>query len=405
MSVRPYTGHFNPFVPLLRALERAGHRVLVATGPELSADVVAAGFAWAPAGMAPESAEAVLGEVEDTAYGPEVQGRKVDELLALALGSFWPDLVLREPTDLAPALVAELLGVPCVNFGIARFIPPSLWRHTAGDSLAALRRRFGLAPDPELAFLTDDLYVDIVPPPLQGSPKGPVAARQLARYVPWDGGEGRAPPAWLDELPGRPTVLVTLGTVYSQDTELFETFWEALAGEEWNVVCTLGSLDPAVLGPVPPNVTLARYLPHSLVLGRCAAMVCHGGFNTTMGALCEGVPVVCVPLGSDQYFNAARCHELGLGIRLPRASVTVEGVRAAVAEVVEDPGYRRRVGELRAAIAALPPYRRVVRRLEALAAGDLGVRRGGAPRRIPADGGGTAGPGHPGTPSDQGGRP
>jgi UDP:flavonoid glycosyltransferase YjiC (YdhE family) len=38
----------------------------------------------------------------------------------------------------------------------------------------------------------------------------------------------------------------------------------------------------------------------------------HGGFGTTMSALVHGIPLVVVPLGSDQPWNGANTKALGL---------------------------------------------------------------------------------------------
>src|SRR5688572_32535190 len=53
------------------------------------------------------------------------------------------------------------------------------------------------------------------------------------------------------------------------------------------------------------------------VLPRAAAMVCHGGYATTVGALAHGVPQVVVPVFADQGRNARRVAEIGAGIALP----------------------------------------------------------------------------------------
>lgn len=340
----------------------------MATGDELVPTLATAAVAWLPAGVSPDvAAERFPGE--DWDYGVSTTVLKVDDLLDAVLTRFSADLIVREPTDLAPLLAAEVLGIPCVNFGIARFIPPEAWVNWAGDTLPVLRARYGLPPDPDFARVQDHLYVDIVPPSLQAKRRGPVRARQWARYRPWDGATGMPPPPWLAELPERPTVLATLGTVYNDNPGLFGTFMAGLADQDVNVLCTLGAdFDPDDLDVVPDNVRIEQYLPHSLVLPSCQAMLCHAGFNTMMGALCEGVPVVCVPIDSDQPFNARRCEALGLGIRLQRKHLTPEGVAGAVRAVLTEDSYRAQVARLRAEIEALPSYPKVVRRLEQVVA-------------------------------------
>jgi UDP:flavonoid glycosyltransferase YjiC (YdhE family) len=90
------------------------------------------------------------------------------------------------------------------------------------------------------------------------------------------------------------------------------------------------------------------------LLAGCRAMVCHGGFNTMMGAICAGVPMVCLPMAGDQYYNAEVVDRLGLGLRLATSTVTQRELRAAVGELLSDASYAARVREVRDAVAAQP---------------------------------------------------
>jgi UDP:flavonoid glycosyltransferase YjiC (YdhE family) len=372
LSVRPYHGHFHSLVPLARALMDAGHSVAVATAPELASAVLAAGLAWFPAGLHPTTVWELADDDdhEDEDYGPHVLSAKVGDLIDLMVGPFAPDLVIRDPTDLAAVIATEVLGVRCATFGICHFINDLTWHLVDVDGpYNEARRWHGLAPDPALETLYDGLYLSIVPPELDMFDPLPVARVQRIRYQPWDGAEGRAAPPWLQELPARPTVLVTLGTVFNDRLELFRLFLEALATEDVNVVCTVGvDQNPGELGRLPANVRVEQYLPHSLILPFCDAIVCHSGFNTMMGALSAGVPLVAVPLGSDQEHNAERCAELGVGIHLSAEGLRPERVRRAVARVVSEPRFRANLKALRRSMNQLPPLRAAVRRIEAEAA-------------------------------------
>jgi hypothetical protein len=64
--------------------------------------------------------------------------------------------------------------------------------------------------------------------------------------------------------------------------------------------------DEAELGSLPANVSAKRWIPQAAILAKASAMVGHGGFGTTTGALLAGVPQVVVPLFADQPYNAAR---------------------------------------------------------------------------------------------------
>jgi UDP:flavonoid glycosyltransferase YjiC (YdhE family) len=47
-------------------------------------------------------------------------------------------------------------------------------------------------------------------------------------------------------------------------------------------------------------------------------MVHHGGIGTVSQGLAGGVPQVVMPMGFDQFDNAARIERLGVGASLPR---------------------------------------------------------------------------------------
>ena len=72
--------------------------------------------------------------------------------------------------------------------------------------------------------------------------------------------------------------------------------------------------DPAELGPLPANVRVERWIPQADVFTEADAMVGHGGFGTTLGALLAGVPQAVVPLFADQHHNARRIAALGAGL-------------------------------------------------------------------------------------------
>jgi UDP:flavonoid glycosyltransferase YjiC (YdhE family) len=79
-----------------------------------------------------------------------------------------------------------------------------------------------------------------------------------------------------------------------------------------------------------PGVTLARFVPHSLVLDRAVCMVTHGGMKVTQKALGRGIPVCAVPFGRDQFEVARRVEVARCGTRLPARRLSVARLRGAV---------------------------------------------------------------------------
>jgi UDP:flavonoid glycosyltransferase YjiC (YdhE family) len=65
-----------------------------------------------------------------------------------------------------------------------------------------------------------------------------------------------------------------------------------------NVIVTTGpEFDMSLLGPVRTAVFGAPFLPQAAVLPHCTAVVSHAGAGTLLGALCHGLPQLCLPQG------------------------------------------------------------------------------------------------------------
>jgi UDP:flavonoid glycosyltransferase YjiC (YdhE family) len=72
-------------------------------------------------------------------------------------------------------------------------------------------------------------------------------------------------------------------------------------------------------------------VPQPALLPAVDAVITHGGNNTVTECLHFGKPMVVLPLFWDQYDNAQRMDELGLGVRLP----TFEFEDAQLGEAIE----------------------------------------------------------------------
>jgi MGT family glycosyltransferase len=113
------------------------------------------------------------------------------------------------------------------------------------------------------------------------------------------------------------------------------------------VVIAIGRYtDPADIGPVPPTVELHRWVPQFAVLRRAAVFVTHAGMGGCTEGLYQGVPMVAVPQAVDQFGNADRLVELGVGRRLD-VDATADELRAAVVELESSPEVAARCAALR----------------------------------------------------------
>ena len=373
----PGFGHFHPMVPIARALEAAGHEVAFATEARFCSRVERAGFRAFPAGLGPgivaQRALAVPGAPE---LAPEELGArmfagiagpaKVPDLLA-AIDHWRPRLVVSDVTDFAGPVAAASAGLAHASHSLGPAFPLAL--HRLGGELAApMWQANGLAPPP-LGGMFSAPHLDICPPSLQTADLGEVAtAVHPLRPVAFDAVPGETLPRWVGGLAARSTVYVTLGTLDNDAPGVLEAVVEGLRDEPLNVLVTVGpSRDPGELGPQPANVHVERYVPQSLLLPRCDAVVAHGGSGTMLAALAHGLPLVLLPQGANQFTNAERCAALGAGVRLLPREIDAASVRTAVRMVLEDPAYRRRAGEVAEEIRRMPAPAEVVRLLEALA--------------------------------------
>ena len=258
-----------------------------------------------------------------------------------------PDVLVYETSDLASPVAAAAAGIPAVHHGFGTMPSHALLRFGAA-TVAPLWRRQGLEPDPYAGAFTG-LYVDVVPPCLDDAdrPLGPSTRIRLPVVA-----DGEAP-RWLDEL-AEPLVYVTLGTAFNHP-HLFRPLVEALGGEPVAALVTTGrDVDPADLGPLPPNVRAERYVPQAHVLPRAAAVVTHGGSGTTLAALSLGRPLVVVPQGADQFENAARYERVGVAVVVTPADLGADAVRAALRRVMSDAAYAAAARAVAEEFAELP---------------------------------------------------
>jgi UDP:flavonoid glycosyltransferase YjiC (YdhE family) len=278
-----------------------------------------------------------------------------------------PDLLVRETSAWGAWLAGELLDVPVATFDYCP-LPAGAWDAIAGDLLHSARSRVGLPPEPGLASL--DRWLTIVGAPRSWFAPECFRATTHLFQPPEDLAETGVTPEWLDALPReRPTVYVTLGTVFNQTPGVFELIFEAVADRPMNVIATVGrSVDPQRFGPLPTNVRVERFVPQGIVLDRCDAVIAHGGYGSLMGALRRGLPIVSLPLAAgDNLANALRLEQLGAGIAITERRRSASAVSDALLAVLTEPSYRAAAERLRTEIDELPPLTSAVSLLERLA--------------------------------------
>jgi UDP:flavonoid glycosyltransferase YjiC (YdhE family) len=378
------SGHFRPLIPLARAAQAAGHAVAVAGASSRQAEIAAAGFTGfatrpsPPSPPSPPTPPTPNGQPQpvgdrNSLERPDPQReqlwlaegfarrgarRHVTSITEIAR-EFRPDVLVRDEVDFGTAIVAELLGIPCVTVSVLA-AGGFLHNEVVAQPLHELRSEHGLPADPQLSMLDGGLVLAPYPPSFRDPafPLPPHAFSFRPHTV----------------LPRRsasdtPTVYFTLGTVRTA-TDLYDRVLAGLRELPVNAVLTVGDrFDPAELGPQPAHIRIERFIPQEELLPQCDLVVCHGGSGSVLGALAHGVPSILAPMSADQPYNARRCVELGTSRVLDPVLATPDDVREAVSEVLADPSYRHAAERVQAEYNALPGSAEAVALIERLRAG------------------------------------
>jgi len=177
--------------------------------------------------------------------------------------------------------------------------------------------------------------------------------------------------SWRRKHSGKRFVLVSpsSGAQSTSQWDLWQRVCDALAGLDVEALVTTGrGLDPESLS-VGRWTSVERRVPHDAVLGQADLLITHAGHGTVAVGVRYGVPMLCLPAGADQPFNAASVARLGLGEALAPSSSSAE-IRAAAARMLDDAGLRARCRAFAAVVAREPGRERAVELVEALAARD-----------------------------------
>jgi UDP:flavonoid glycosyltransferase YjiC (YdhE family) len=380
-------------IALGRALTARGHEVWLQTWRRWHGHVESEGlhFAAAPEYKASPPAPGELGFYEAVE-------RAVRDTLPL-VAELRPHAVVADILTLAPALAAELSGVPWATlvphvypvdapglpiYSIGGRLPrtpagEALWESVKGPmrrgleeggaDLNGTRARLGLGPiDHPHGGISRDLALVATFPQLEYPRTWPPGAHVVGPLI-WEPDSPEIPPP-----PGEdPLVLIAPSTSQDPSQRLVRAALEGLAELPLRVLATLNRRAPGATTPikppelrqrgrrahrggqyarhdeplpVPPNATVVEWLSYARTMPHCDLVVCHVGHGTLARALVSGCPVLACPIAGDMVENAARVDWSGAGVRLPRRFVSPRPLRLAVERMLEDGSIRARTQQL-----------------------------------------------------------
>ena len=145
-------------------------------------------------------------------------------------------------------------------------------------------------------------------------------------------------------------VYLSLGSLGGADVELMQRLVAVLSTTRHRFIVSKGPQADRIA--LPHNMVGAQMLPQTRIIPQVDLVISHGGNNTVTETLHFGKPLIVLPLFWDQYENAQRIDELGLGARLDTYAFTDAQLTDTVDRLLADAALRARLAETGAAIRA-----------------------------------------------------
>ena len=375
-------GNLVPTLGIARALVEAGHEVRVLGHRSIDERFGSHGWSFRSVSSAPQYDAVHPGDltqemgflVEHVFFSGDVASDTLAEISRTATDAILVDALM--PSALC---AAEASGVPTaalfhIAYCLFRGGPLLEMVSAALPMLAAVRADLGLDSVAGIPELHDRCGLRLVTSPREFEPPGEVAAEVVFVGPVLDAPQ----PLVIDAAPSiddgpAPLVLVSFSTSDMGQAAVLQRVIDGLAEITARVLVTTGpSVDPSALR-VPGNATVVGHVPHAAVLPKASIVVTHAGMGTVMAALAQGVPLVCMPMGRDQFFNAQRVAELSAG-RIVASDVDATVIAEAVTETLDDPVLRDGAKRMATDIAAYGGAATAVGELERLASQSQAAR-------------------------------
>jgi len=386
-------GDVAPMLALAQRLRALGHGVVVCAPADARAPVEAGGFEFRSVSR---SVRAFLEREAPAITGGALrQSRAAQRYFALAIEEQFEnlpgatadaDLVIGAGVQLAAPSAAELHGVPyryvayCPALLRSALHPPAAvrpqrlpawanrlaWRGFVFDlnrrtraSIDHRRAILGLAPvaDPYRYVLGDRPVVLACDARLGPAPPDFEQEVEQVGYLHPEPGEPL--PAKLESLleSGPPPVYLGFGSMTDPDpAATTRLLVRAVAKAGRRAILSQGW---ARLGdvPLPGAIQLCGPVDHGRLFPRVAAVVHHGGADTTATAARAGVPQVPVPHLMDQFYWADRASRLGLATPgIPRRRLDAQLLANAIRECLDNEVLRERAREIGQELRAVEPF-------------------------------------------------
>jgi len=162
-------------------------------------------------------------------------------------------------------------------------------------------------------------------------------------------------------------IYATLGTVFNTWTDFFKNIIEAFKDSDYLVVMSTGNKERLKqIGDIPENFIVRDFVPQAEVLKYTDLFIAHGGMGSVSDGMYLGVPMLLVPLGADQFFNAYRLQELGAAKVLKKKELTSESLKREAKLIFENKSVKAAVKRVQESFITSGGPSRAVKEVEKL---------------------------------------
>lgn len=310
----PIAGHTNPTLPLAEALVRRGHELSYINGEKFRRQIENTGAEFIPydSNQASLSFRQRERRCFRDAFDTAINLKKKYDLLIYEM-YFFPGIK-----------IAEILGIPSIRQFSQRALNQKIFSETSlyfklSGALLNYRVRakkhakyIGLVNNTlGKAIINDKPALNIVYIPQIFQKHRESFGEDYLFAFPLQKGIQKTRQLPYEKMKS-PIVYISLGSlIYKKG--FYQKCIRAFGGKDISVILNTGRILPETLGKIPENIYAYSYVPQLEVLQHADVFLTHCGMNSVNEAMIFAVPLVAMPIISDQAYNAERIVELKVG--------------------------------------------------------------------------------------------
>lgn len=339
----PEKGHINPMIGVAAHLQAAGFQLAFFAQQDITPQLQQAGInskMYCPPAAANSNTDfvtrgkAFVEQLADKAWLRNwIKTLLIDavpqqvQLLQQAVEDWQPALIVTDPMIYAAPIVANKAGIPWAGISSSlNPVTPAHWQceltHTL-DQLHPQRQAMLTTPQWQPQFRVSDVispWLNIVYT-VEEYISRTMADNTFSFYVghsfpPHSRGDEAGFPFHLLQ-PGKKKVYMSMGSQIYYHPHLFTAVAQALPDEDIQLIFAISELyNSPFLQQLPANVIAVPYAPQLQVLPHVQLVISHGGANSVMESMANGIPVALLPICNDQFLQAQLVTQAGTGIVL-----------------------------------------------------------------------------------------